>query len=156
MDNNSWSASCQSCGTNLNTEEQRVFNQKLWEKRRAEREEEEKALAQAKAQSAVSGIDPGTQRKLAEQIARDVAQSTRQRMDLESMRDSFSSGSMGYGRFNLFSWGFERLPPQVRTLLVVGALAVPLILMAFQRTRGLGFLGFFVVCIVLVRLWLTS
>jgi len=159
-DNNAWSMSCGQCGTNLNSDEQRAFNERLWAQRRAEKQKEDEEIARAKAAQRVPALEPGAQRELAEKLAQEVSRSTRDRLEIDGMRDGFSSGgglgfhSHGYGRNYLVAWLYERIPPGVRTALMVVALGVPLLLTCFQRTRAVGFVGFLFVGLLLLRLWL--
>jgi hypothetical protein len=155
-DNHSMAASCAQCGTDLNTPEQRSFNERLWEQRREEAKEEGEALAkrrQAEERAAAQriGLNPPQQRQVAEQLAREVADETRARLDNHSLM-----GGWGFNRFALVPWLFQKLPPWARTAMLSAAIGIPTVLTLFRSTRPLGLGLMVVVGFLLLRAWLAS
>jgi hypothetical protein len=81
-DSSRYAARCSTCGEPLDTDEQRAFNARLWAERRAiadaeagARAEREASLEQARQEEAVA------RRALAEDLAREVGQRERRRLD---------------------------------------------------------------------------
>jgi len=105
-DSSRFAARCTTCGEPLDTDEQRAFNERLWAERRAVADAEagasaarEAALARAREEEAAA------RRALAEDLAREVGERERRRLDGEP---TFGPPSGGWGdgeRWGGGGWG---------------------------------------------------
>ncbi len=132
-DNSLYAPACASCQADLGTEEQRVFNERLWAARREEATRQEAALAeQERERERIAAQELEARRRMAAAMARLEAEKVRERLGEASW------GGVGRG------WGDEgggltplgirllRLIPNPWARLAVGgaALAVPVLLLA--------------------------
>jgi hypothetical protein len=114
-----YTARCTTCGADLDTDEQRAFNARLWAGRRAEagaeaaaRAAHEATLEQARQEEARA------RRELAEAMAREVGQRERSRLDREVFGEPTFGPPSGEG------WGGAgadeaSLPPGLRLLALI-------------------------------------
>lgn len=85
-------ATCTTCGADLTTEPQRLFNQRLWAARQAEAAAEAEAIAARKALLDADRAQEGAlRRRAAETLAREVGDAERRRLE----REGFGSGWSG-------------------------------------------------------------
>jgi len=131
-DNSLYASICASCQADLGTEEQRVFNERLWAARREEATRQEAALAERERERGrIAAEELEARRQLAAAMARQEAERVRERLGEATW------GGMGRG------WGRDgsgwtplgirllRLIPDPRVRLAVGgtALALPVLLL---------------------------
>lgn len=97
MDSHVLATACPGCGADLDTPEQRAFSERLWEKLAAERAREEAASAERRRTlDADAAAEGRARRALAEEMAREVGESERRRLDAELGRGGW--GGFGWGR----------------------------------------------------------
>lgn len=160
-DSSRFAARCTTCGEPLDTDEQRAFNERLWAERRAQaaaeegaRAEREGVLDQERAREAVA------RRALAEDMARDVGEFERRRLEGGVFGEpSYGPPSGGWGggggqRWGQGGWGatfgglfgpgvpfgfrlLGALPPSWRVAAGVGAVALAAGLYLLDSTAGL-------------------
>ncbi|HEX9243829.1 MAG TPA: hypothetical protein VF875_15400 [Anaeromyxobacter sp.] len=123
MDHNFLVAECTGCGARLDTPEQRAFNDRLWEERRAERVEEDRLHAEREAERADEAAAlAGSRRAMGEALAREVGERERRRLDGEGWRGGtgvsagpllvgIASGLGAAGRWILQRLGLVPPPP---------------------------------------------
>ena len=63
---------CPNCGTLLDTPDQRVFNDRLWSQRLAEKKQSDQEVSELRRRGAAAGLSADEQRRLGEQLAREV------------------------------------------------------------------------------------
>ncbi len=158
-DNHALATFCAQCHNDLNTADQRQFNEKLWAQRRQEaaalQEQEEKF----KQQKLAADVPVPDQRALGEAIAATVARETRQRMEREESQ-SFWTGHGSLGRFrhrpDLLSTLLGLLPEKVLRVLFYGALTLGVVLSVIPSTRKAGLVLMVLVGAIWLQLWLKS
>ena len=143
-DSHAFATACSGCGARLDTEDQRAFNERLWASRQAEAAREEAASAARRALQARDDVDEARARRaLAEEMAREVGERERRRLDADRGGWSGDWGD-GLGRRGGWSGAYDPTPLGLRLLrllpgpgwqLAGGALAVVTVL-------GLVALGF--------------
>jgi hypothetical protein len=80
-DNGRFAVSCVACGAALDSPEQRAFNEQLWAKRRAQREEEHEQHRTLERAHLDDGAELSTERRrYGEELARRVGRETRERL----------------------------------------------------------------------------
>lgn len=90
-------AVCSTCGADLDSPEQRDFNERLWQARRSERKEEAAAAARREAERRVeSEAVLRARRQLGETLAREVGDLERRRIEADAARDALG-GALGGG-----------------------------------------------------------
>ncbi len=129
-DNTIYTAICFNCQADLGTPEQRAFNERLWALRQDQAAQEEKLLAQHREeQERAEAEETRARRKLAEEMAREVG-------DLERARLDRSLGD-GYGWRWGELWGGQALgfrllnrigDPRLRLAVIGGLVAAPALL----------------------------
>ena len=63
---------CPNCGTLLDTPDQRRFNDRLWSQRLEEKKQSDREVSELRERGAAANLDADQQRKLGEQLAREV------------------------------------------------------------------------------------
>jgi len=63
---------CPNCGTLLDTPDQRFFNDRLWSKRLEEKKQSDQEVSELRERGAAANLDADQQRRLGEQLAREV------------------------------------------------------------------------------------
>jgi hypothetical protein len=97
MDHNRAAALCSNCGADLRTEEQRAFNARLAEERRAQGVVEAAQVAELeRAQREAAEDAAKAKRAMAETLAREVGDAERRRLDAEGL-GGFGSPPRGWG-----------------------------------------------------------
>lgn len=97
MDHSRAAAICAHCGADLGTEEQRAFNARLAEERRAQGAVEAAQVAELeRAQRAAIDEAAKAKRAMAEALAREVGDAERRRLDAEGL-GGFGSAPRGWG-----------------------------------------------------------
>lgn len=97
MDHNRAAAFCANCGADLRTEEQRAFNARLAEERRAQGAVEAAQVAELERAQREAGEDAArAKRAYAETLAREVGDAERRRLDAEGL-GGFGSAPRGWG-----------------------------------------------------------
>jgi hypothetical protein len=97
-DSSVYARTCATCGEELDTPAQRAFNEKLWAKRRAAQEEEERTLATQRAEREQAEAEAvQARREMGETLARETARQQRDRLDAESYGDGWSRRRWGWG-----------------------------------------------------------
>ncbi|HEU4402745.1 MAG TPA: hypothetical protein VFT43_11625, partial [Candidatus Polarisedimenticolia bacterium] len=119
MDHNRSATLCSNCGADLRTDEQRAFNARLAEERRAQAAVEASQVAELeRAQREAQDEAARAQRAMAETLAREVGDAERRRLDLEGLGDFGPPPGGGWGRpgwgrrgrgFGLLGWIVEGL-----------------------------------------------
>jgi hypothetical protein len=95
MDSNVFATTCGGCGTSLDTEAQRAFNERLLVGRQADAAREAAAAAERDALRArAEAEDARSRRERYEELARDVGDRERRRLE----RDGFGGGALGVAR----------------------------------------------------------
>ncbi|MBI5549184.1 MAG: hypothetical protein HY901_35305 [Deltaproteobacteria bacterium] len=164
-DHHALASVCSHCEANLHTPEQQDFNERLWGAMRAEEEKAREAASRAQAalmptgpssaplpfpSEGSTGLTPEQQRALAEQMAREVAEHTRARIEGDSLIAGLGRGdSLG-----VFAWGLSRIPPRVRATLWGVGLGVPVLLLLFKGTRPLGLGCLALGALLALRAWM--
>jgi len=166
QDNHALAHTCASCGENLNTLEQRAFNERLWAEQRAALEKAAEPVpavpplgaAAPAAGLPIAGLDSQQQRALAEALAREAA--AKARRVLGDDPGGFAGLGLGGGALvetagqGLAGWFLHRVPPKVATAVVYGAIVVSGALMAWRHTRPVGFVLSLIVGLGLFALYL--
>lgn len=119
MDHNRSATLCSNCGADLRTGEQRAFNARLAEERRAQAAVEAAQVAELeRAQRDAQEEAARAQRAMAETLAREVGDAERRRLDMEMLGDFGAPPGGGWGRpgwgrrgrgFGLLGWIVEAL-----------------------------------------------
>jgi len=141
-DNSVFAARCTTCGAELDTAAQRAFNERLWSARGEEQAREAADLEERRRAAAAADEEAArASRTLAEQMAREVGDAERQRLDLEDFRSgSWGSGEWGGGDPTPLGLRLLRLLPnpawRVCVGVTVGAGLGLLILAGFAAHRG--------------------
>ena len=141
MDNTIYAAACQNCGSALDTQAQRDFNQRLWAGRKAEAEGERRATADREQERQRDAAAQARQRR---QLAEEMARQEKERID-----EQYGDGPMGSpgGASSTAGMRLLRLVPGSgwRIVLAVFAIGIPLLLLLFGRGRlqfaGMALLG---------------
>jgi hypothetical protein len=145
MDNSVYARACQNCGADLETPEQRNFNEQFWGRRQAETRAE-KAAADARAK-AVEGSEAEVQRarrEIAARMARREADRVEDELDAAEGGRRRRWGSWDDGGGPAEGWGGEPVPVGIRLLrmipgtgwkiaAVATVVALPLLLAVFTR-----------------------
>jgi hypothetical protein len=147
MDNHALATACSQCHCDLNTPEQRDFNQKLWDQLRRESEEFKAAEQQHQQRKRLADVPEPDQRAMGEAIAQTVAEETRLRLMRESAGGWTSGGDPALSALAraLPGWLLQALA------VVFGGLA--LLLMLIPKTRFVGFPLFVIVVVLGVKVW---
>lgn len=145
---------CQHCGADLDSPEQRAFNEELWRRRLEEKEREDaavEALRQARAEAdAAASLQ---RREAAALLAREVAAATRRRLDAEDDEDAARSWTRREGRaLDLVTEWVRRSPTRARWAVLAGVVAVLAILLAAPGTRVLGIAAAAIGAVALLRI----
>jgi uncharacterized membrane protein len=149
-DSSRFVARCTTCGAELDTDEQRAFNARLWEARQAEAGAEAEARTAREAALEQDRVDEArARRELAEEMAREVGRRERSRLDGEGFGEpTFGPpSSRGWGSWGSGSGapglpiGFRLLgliqDPTWRVVAGVAAVALAAGLFLFHPTAGL-------------------
>ena len=139
VENGRFVSRCTACGADLDTAEQRAFNEQLWARRQAEREEERarhSAHLRAEMEDAVQAAQE--RRRYYEQLAQQVGRETRAR--LEGDRWERVAGWLGRGED----------PRRVRFNLSVAGIIGVLLFVAAGLTGGTRAVGRLLVMIAIV------
>jgi hypothetical protein len=110
MDSNAMATTCPGCNASLDTPEVRAFNERLWARHEAERAQEDAAAAtRREARDAESVETARLRRAMAEELAREVGESERRRLDAELGRGGWGGGwgSRRRRRWWLVEWLLE-------------------------------------------------
>jgi len=92
-DSNFLATECASCGTNLDTREQREFSERFWAERQAESEREARAEAERRELAARAEQEEGRARRaMAEEMAREVGDLERRRIEADEGRSGLGLG----------------------------------------------------------------
>jgi hypothetical protein len=143
MDNSVYARACQNCGADLETPEQRNFNEQYWARRQAEsRAEKAAADARARAVEASEAELQRARREIAEQMARREAERLDEELDAAGggRRRRWGSWDDAPGG----GWGGDPVPLGIRLLrmipgigwkiaAVAAAVVLPLALAIFTR-----------------------
>jgi len=144
VDNSVYARACQNCGADLETVEQRRFNEEHWARRRAEAAAEKAADA---ARARERERDAAEGQRARRELATEMARRERDRVEDELYREGGGRGRWGswdHGSGPGEGWGGGSVPPGIRLLrmipgmgwkiaAVVGAIVVPLTLVLFTR-----------------------
>jgi hypothetical protein len=146
-DNSLYAAACQNCQADLGTDEQRIFNERLWAHRREEAAREQAVLAERdRERERLAAEEFRARRVLAEEMARREGDRVRDRFDEDTWgRDR---RGWGYGDAEDDDYGGPGTPygvrllrmirnPAVRLGVIAGAIALPVLLLVFGG-RGSG------------------
>jgi hypothetical protein len=145
---------CSGCDADLDTPAQHEFNEKLWARRQEDRRREESALAERRETMARAAAEEArARREMGESLAREVGELERRRLEIEEARTGGWRGGWGgaLGRdptpvgLRLLRWIAN---PWVRLGVILGAMAVPAVLLAIPGARQAGV----VVLVVLLSL----
>jgi hypothetical protein len=148
-DNSVYAAACQNCGADLTTREQRLFNERLWAKRREEAAQEATAHAEREREGErVAAAEARARRQLGETLARQEAQRVDERLGGATWGEG-GWGRRGWGDPDGGGWGGRgdgspyglRLlrmigNPMVRIGVIVGAIAAPILMIALPDRRS--------------------
>jgi cytochrome c5 len=153
MDNSVYAATCQNCGADLTSREQRLFNERLWAKRREEAEEEAaQHAARERERGRVEAAEVQARRQLAESMAREEARRVDERLgdatwgqggwgrrgwgDPEG--DGWGAGGGGWGGGTAVGLRLLRMirNPLLRVAVIVAAIALPLLLIVLPDRRN--------------------
>jgi hypothetical protein len=156
VDNSVYAAACAQCQADLNTPEQRAYNERLWAERRAEAKREAAEVAERQQERERQRTEEEKARiAYASELARQVGQQERRRLDAESGAAGWGSRRWGKGRLSWtgggppLGWTLLRLieDPWMRGVAVMLLVAVPSVLAIFARgpARGAGILLLLVV-----------
>lgn len=140
MDHNRTASFCANCGADLRTDEQRAFNARLAEERRAQATIEAGQVAELeRAQREAADDAAKAKRAMAETLAREVGDAERRRLDAEGL-GGFGSAPRGWGSGGWGdSWGgrgWGRGHDWSQGLGVVGWLVAALLRFLFGRRGG--------------------
>lgn len=112
-DSHAFATACSGCGARLDTEDQRAFNERLWASRQAEAAQEEAANAARRALQARDDVDQARARRaLAEEMAREVGERERRRLDADAGGWGGWGGELGRGG----GWSYDPTPLGLRLL----------------------------------------
>jgi len=155
-DNSVFATRCTTCGAALDTAAQRTFNERLWSARGEEQAREAANLEERRRAAAAADEEAARARRtLVEQMAREVGDAERQRLDLEDFRSgSWGSGEWGGGDPTPLGLRLLRLLPnrawRVGVGVTVGAGLGLLILAGFTGHRGRSLAGLSLALLVLL------
>ncbi len=131
-DNSLYAASCAGCQADLGTDEQRLFNERLWAARREEAALQESDLADRERQrQRIAAEELEARRQLAVEMARLEAEKVRERLGESSWGGMGGGWSRDGGGWTPLGLRLLRLIPSPRARLVVGgaALVLPVLLL---------------------------
>lgn len=152
-DNAAHAASCYHCGAGFDSDEQRAFNEQLWERRRQERAREAEQLARMEQQRAAADAELMEQRrKMAEALAQQVGIETMRRLE----REQFSDYGMAWGDSEAMLGRrlLEKVPLWLKQWLAIALALALLVLLIVPGTRMLAaFLLAFVAIIYIKISW---
>lgn len=138
MDNTIYATTCQNCGSDLATSEQRSFNEQLWSRRREEAAQEQaQRTAREEELQKLASDQKQAQLDLVVELARREGQRVREELGEPAWRDDPSAS---------VPWGirlFGRIPNRVlRITSVAVAVSLPILLLALGRNSvGLRLIG---------------
>ncbi len=143
-DNSPFARACSTCGADLGTREQQVFNERLWEQRKKEKElEDREAAVREKEREAEAAATEQARRAMATEMAREVAERERARMGPEYGRWGGGGSPWGGGwdrPGDPTPYGVRLLRlvknPAWRIGAVVISVLVPLLLVVFGGRSG--------------------
>ncbi len=137
MDNARFAEACQNCGADLGTPEQEAFNQRLWAQRRQESAEEARLLAERERERARLAEEEQRARvALATEMARMEGDRVEGELDRAWGRPGAPWGEAGpRGPLGLRLLRAIR-SPVLRAAVILGAVALPLLLIAAGRPGG--------------------
>jgi hypothetical protein len=146
-DNSLYAATCQSCQADLGTDEQRIFNERLWAQRREEAARERAALAdRERERERVAAEEARARRALAEEMARREGDLVRDRLGDGDFgggwgRRGWGDGGAGRGPGSGTPYGIRLLRmirnPAARIAVIAGTIALPILLIALSgRNSG--------------------
>lgn len=162
MDNSVYAAACQNCGADLTSSEQRIFNERLWARRREEAAEETAQHAERERErERVVAAEAQARRELAATMAREEARRVDNRLG-DATWGQGGWGRRGWGDPDGGGWGGggDGSPyglrllrmiknPLVRIGVIAGAIALPILMIALpernSRWRVAGMLVTFVI-----------
>ena len=140
-ENGAFAVRCAGCDADLDTAAQRAFDERLWERREEERRRAEAALEERRRLAERSEAEEArARRELAETMAREVGEQERRRLD----RGGWGGWGGGWGGGDGTPAALRLLRlvrnPWARIAVAVGAVAVPLVLLAVpsRETRQVG------------------
>jgi len=175
-DNTRYALRCTTCAAELDTDEQRAFNERLWEARRATADEEARTAEVRRAALEESAAEEARARRdMAEAMAREVGERERRRLDAEGFSGpTWGPPSGGGGGWTGGGTGWSEtgagggllggttplafrllalLPdPRWRVAAGVAAVALPALLYVAAPRAGLG-VGLFVAALFLPGGW---
>jgi hypothetical protein len=140
------------CGADLRSPEQRAYNEALWQRRLAEKEREEAALAGLRDARAQADAEESRLRlEGMAALAREVAAATRRRLEAEEadVGGSWFGAQRGWA---LVSDWIRRSPLLVRLGLVVILVGAPAILLAIPALRPAGIVAAVAALVAAVRI----
>lgn len=140
------------CGADLRSPEQRAYNEALWQRRLAEKEREDAALAGLREARAQAGAEESRLRlEGMAALAREVAAATRRRLDAEEA----DAGGSWFGdpkRWGVVYDWIRRSPMPVRLGLLVILVGAPAILLAIPALRPAGIVAAVAALLAVVRI----
>jgi hypothetical protein len=140
-DNTVYAATCHNCQADLDTPEQRAFNERLWAARKAESAREAAVLAARREEQERASVEERRARRiLAEQMAREVGESERRRLEGGSSAWGWLGGGRPVG-FRLL----ELIPDQRMRAAAVAAVLAILTITALSGARKVAVVAFFVI-----------
>jgi hypothetical protein len=144
VDNTVYAATCLNCQADLGTPEQRAFNEKLWASRKVEASREAEELAERRQEQERAGAEEQRLRRaMAEEMAREVGERERRRLDGENPAWGWSSGGRPLGLRLL-----ERISDERLRAAILGAVVAILVLIALLGARRVA-LGLFMLIVLL-------
>jgi len=153
MDNSVYAAACQNCGADLTTREQRLFNERLWAKRREETAAEAAAHADLERErQKVAEDEARARRELGETLARQEAARVEERLGEATWGQGgwgrrgwgdpygggWAGGGSGWGGGSPYGLRLLKMikNPLVRIGVIVGAIAAPILMIALPDRRS--------------------